>query len=197
MRQGLLLRGDLAGYIVSIVICYLALIKPAFGADALQEVMQALSKVERSEVGYQEEKHLAILDLPLKQTGRLSYIAPDQLTRSLDGAPDRRFVVHGDQVTFEKETGKETHDLNSLPMLKAFIASFGATLAGNLSTLQQYYEVNFSGGLHEWRLRLKPRDSQLASYISLIQLWGNSDKIKGMDIYETNDDWSQMILLHD
>ncbi len=113
-------------HVIHFSICYLILFSPVFAADALQEVMQALSKVERSDARYQEEKHLAMLDIPLKQTGNLNYIAPDQLIRSVDGPSGTRFVVSGDEVTLEKKGGKEVYDLNNLPMLKAFIASFGA-----------------------------------------------------------------------
>lgn len=194
MRQHLLLGG---GYIAGIAVCCLLLVNPVYAADALQEVMQALSKVERSETRYREEKHLAMLDLPLLQTGSLSYIAPDRFTRTLDKPQAGSFMVLGDQVTLEKKTGAETHDLNRLPMLRAFIASFGATLAGDLSTLEHYYTINFSGGQHDWRLALQPRDSQLAAYITQIDLWGKSDRIRGMEIHQTNDDWSRMILLHD
>lgn len=173
------------------------LFSPVFAADALQEVMQALSKVERSDARYQEEKHLAMLDIPLKQTGNLNYIAPDQLIRSVDGPNGIRFVVSGDQVTLEKKDGKEVYDLNNLPMVKAFIASFGATLAGDLPRLQQYYEVSFSGRKNRWKLKLQPRDTKLTSYVTKILLWGEDDKISGMEIYETNNDWSRMIFLHD
>ncbi len=191
------LRRGNHNYIVTTVICYLMLFNPAFAADALHEVMDALSRVERSEVRYQEEKHLGMLDLPLVQTGTLSYIAPDRFSRSMDGPAASRFTVHGDQVTLEKMTGKEIHDLNNLPMIKAFIASFGATLAGDLATLQQYYEISFDGAQNDWRLDLQPRSTRLASYVTRIQLWGSYDRIKGMEIRETNGDWSQMIMLHE
>lgn len=183
--------------LLGILIWGLILISPASATDGLLGVMQALSGVERSEVRYQEEKHLAMLDLPLLQTGRLSYVAPDHLSRSLDEPAGSRFTVHGDQVTLYKKTGKDTHDLNSLPMIKAFVAAFGATLSGDLPRLQRYYEVGFNGGLSEWRLILQPRNSRLASHVSEILLWGAYDKIKGMEIQEVNGDWSRMILLHD
>lgn len=180
----------------SLTLC-LVLISPASGTDELQEVMQALSGVERSELRYKEEKQLAMLDQPLLQTGNLKYVAPDQFTRSLDGSASGQFTVNGDQVILEKKSGRDIYDLNKLPMIKAFVASFGATLSGDLPKLQRYYEVSFSGGVTEWRLDLQPRDTQLASYITKIQLWGSYDKINGMEIHETNGDWSRMILLYD
>ncbi len=181
----------------SMLIGFLMLFSPLLAADALRDLMQALAMVEHSEVGYQEEKHLAILDLPLLQSGRLNYVAPDQFVRTLDGPAGERFLVHGDQVSLEKKRGRETYDLNSLPMVKAFVASFGATLAGDLPRLKRYYEVRFSGEQSRWQLDLHPRDSQLASYIEQIKLWGHRDKIIGVEIHETNGDWSRMILLHD
>ena len=181
----------------SLICCLLLIISPVFGADALQEVMHALSKVERSEVNYHEEKHIDLLDFPLEQTGHLIYIAPDQFSRSLDSPGGERFLVHGDQVTLEKKNRKKTRDLNSLPMVKAFIASFGATLAGDLPRLQQYYKVSFSGGKSNWQLRLQPKDSKLSSYVTEIILSGNFDKISSVETYKTNGDWERMILLHD
>lgn len=183
--------------IIRILGCYLMLLNPVFAADALQQVMQVLAKVNSSEVRYQEEKHLAMLDLPLVQTGSLNYVAPDQFSRTLDGPTGTVFKVQGDYVTVEKASGSETRSLHGMPLVKAFFASFGATLAGDLSRLQQYYEVSFSGALNAWRVELTPRDTELLAYVSEIKLWGNHDRIKGMEIYEPNGDWSRMILLHD
>lgn len=188
---------EIGSYCCRVLLCSLLLSSPVFATQALQGVMQALSGVERSEVRYREEKQLVMLDLPLLQTGTLIYVAPDQFSRSLDGPGGGAFSVRGDQVVIEKNTGRETHDLNSLPMIKAFVASFGATLAGDLPRLKRYYEVSFSGQLQGWRLMLQPKDEGLAAYVRQIQLWGSSHKIEGMEIHQSNGDWSRMLLLYD
>jgi hypothetical protein len=195
MRSGLF--PGIGNHCRGMLLCGLLLSSPAFAAGALQGVMQALAGVERSEVRYREEKQLAMLDLPLLQTGTLNYVAPDQFSRSLDGPGGGKFSVRGDQVVIEKNSERETHDLNSLPMIKAFVASFGATLAGDLPRLQQHYTVGFSGQLQGWRLLLQPKDPGLAAHVQQIQLWGNGDKIESMEIRETKGDWSRMILLYD
>lgn len=182
---------------VQILVSACCLMSVAAAADALQEVMKALARVEHSEVSFREEKHMAMLDLALIQSGRLSYTAPDRLVRSLDEPVGGRFIVQGDQITLEHNNRKKTHAVNDLPMVRAFVASFGATLAGDLAELQKYYAVSFSGAESSWKLQLLPKGKELASYVDEIRLWGAFGKIAGMEVYEANGDWSRMILLHD
>lgn len=181
--------------IAGMLLCWLLLFNSVLADDALQDVMRLLAKVQSSEVRYQEEKHLALLDIPLQQSGTLSYIAPDQLIRSLDGGD--RFTIHGNQIILEKKSGTETHQLDSLPMIKAFVASFGAVLAGDLETLERYYKISFSGEENNWQLHLLPRDGKLAAYVTDIRLRGSQNRINIMEINETNDDWSRMTLQHE
>jgi hypothetical protein len=167
------------------------------GADALLEVMQSLSEVKRAEVDYQEEKHLAMLDVPLMQSGHLSYVAPQRFIRTLDKPVGGRFTIDGETVILEQGGSNKQQSLEELPLVKAFVASFGATLAGDLPRLQQHYQIKFDGNSRSWKLYLQPKDRQLASFISEIRLWGRHDKVDGMEIDEANGDWSRMILLHD
>ncbi len=166
-------------------------------ADSLHDVMQSLSAIKQAEVDYQEEKHLNMLDVPLLQTGHLSYLAPDSFTRTLDAPVTGRFAIQGDKVTLEQRGESKQQNLQRLPLVKAFVASFGATLAGDLPRLQQYYELTFSGDTASWALVLIPRDKQLAEYVDEIRLWGREGKIDRMEIQESNGDWSRMILLHE
>ncbi len=189
------LHPDINKTISGMLMCCMMLFNPVCADGALQDVMQLLAKVQSSEVRYQEEKHLALLDIPLQQSGTLSYIAPDQLIRSLDGG--ERFIIRGDQIVLQKRSGTQSHQLDSLPMIKAFVASFGAVLAGDLKTLEQYYKVAFSGDTNNWQLHLRPRDSKLAAHVTDIQLWGNLERIRIMEIHETNDDWSRLTLTHE
>ena len=178
-------------------LCCLIMAGTAHGETALQEVMQALSNVSQTEVRYREEKHLAILDVPLQQSGRLIYIAPDKYIRSLDAPGGGRFIVDGDQVIVEKGGREKRFNLDEMPGIKAFIASFGATLSGDLPRLQKFYVTTFSGRKEAWELDLKPSEKRLAAQVSHIRLWGRKDKIEGMEIHETNGDWSQMLMLHE
>ncbi len=166
-------------------------------ADELSALMAALADVQQVEVDYEEEKHLALLDLPLLQRGHLSYQAPDTFIRSLEAPVGGRFEIRGQQVIVETGNRRQQKDLRSLPLVQAFVASFGAVLAGDLRQLQRYYQVDFKGSSAAWKLRLQPNHPDLAAYVSEIRLWGAGAKIEGMEINERNGDWSRMKILHE
>lgn len=179
-------------------ILVLLVLPPLQGAaDALHDVMQSLSEVKQAEVNYQEEKHLAMLDVPLMQSGHLSYVAPDRFVRILHKPVSGRFAIEGETVTLEQGGDVKQKSLDGLPLVRAFVASFGAVLAGDLHRLQEHYQVTFQGDINSWKLLLLPKDRQLASFVSEIRLWGRRNKIDGMEIDEENGDWSRMILGHE
>jgi hypothetical protein len=165
-------------------------------ADAgLQEVMAGFSTISRSESRYTEEKHYEMLDVPMVQHGLLEYQAPEMLAWSRGKDSESRYEIREDQM-IDIRNGKVVRRmaLDGLPAVRAFVESFRATLAGDETRLRQYYALEFTGGEDHWQIKLSPRDRDMKRFIDHIQLEGEHNHLKVVEIHETDGDWSHMEL---
>ncbi|WP_456445629.1 LolA-related protein [Thiolapillus sp.] len=175
----------------------LSLLSPLQAGERLQGLMDRLASAGGTEVSFVEEKHLDMLDVPLIQKGRLRFIPPDRFERVLEGPGGGRFVIDGQRVLQQQGDTRRELDLEQLPAVQAFAASFGATLRGDLEMLQKYYEINFDDTADTWVLELLPKDPQLQRFVTRIVLRGQGGLVKRMEVYEVNGDWSDMRLLYE
>ncbi len=179
------------------ILFYLSLLSPLQAGEGLQGLMDRLASAGGTEVSFVEEKHLDMLDVPLIQKGRLRFIPPDRFERVLEGPGGGRFVIDGQRVLQQQGDTRRELDLEQLPAVQAFAASFGATLRGDLEMLQKYYEINFDDTADTWVLELLPKDPRLQRFVTRIVLRGQGGLVKRMEVYEVNGDWSDMRLLYE
>jgi outer membrane lipoprotein-sorting protein len=172
-------------------------VSAVLAGDDLVALMKVLARGGASHVSFVEEKHLEMLDVPLVQEGQLSFTPPDRFERVVEGIGGGRFVIDGQYVLQEQGDSRRKLNLEQLPILKAFAASFGATLRGDLETLEKYYVVKYAGSQKAWLLELIPRDPGLQGFVTQIVLRGRDGHVDSMDIHESNGDWSRMKLLHE
>ena len=78
--------------------------------------------------------------------------------------------------------------------LQALVESLRATLAGDLPTLQRYFDVAFEGNAREWTVVLVPRGAETLALIARIRIAGNGDRLRGIDIDEAGGDRSRMTI---
>lgn len=163
-------------------------------ADELENLMQAMAAVKHRVVRYQEEKQMELLEVPLSSTGTLEYIAPDKLVRSIHSPSQVRYIIDNKTVTIEKGKNSRSRNLDDLPLVRAFVESFRAIMAGDLMSLQAHYEIGFSGDLNQWKITLQPKDKNLAFYIAQLQLSGVGDSIRLYIVEDSNGDSTRMML---
>jgi hypothetical protein len=84
--------------------------------------------------------------------------------------------------------------LFQFPALEAFIAALRGTLAGDVKTLKEYYEVDFSSDADQWTLQLEPKNDEMLLYVKTIHIHGRGDKVQQIDTLETNGDHSIMTM---
>jgi hypothetical protein len=75
-------------------------------------------------------------------------------------------------------------------VLWAFVESIRATLAGDLPTLQRFYEVRVDGDASAWRLRLKPKEPRMRQAASEIRVGGSGTWVNAIEIDEAGGDRS-------
>ncbi len=163
--------------------------------EALTEVMRMLAGVKSLEVGFREEKTLAMLQQPLIATGRLYYQAPAYWRKQIVQPQPEDYAADGDWLTVETpDGGRRDFSLNGYPQLRPLVEAIRATQAGDRAALERYYRLDFQGAPAEWTLRLTPLDSTAAHYVAVIVMRGRNERIFSIETLEPDGDRSLMTL---
>jgi outer membrane lipoprotein-sorting protein len=164
----------------------------------LQTLMDRLAAVNTTRVSFLEIRDSVWLEKPIQIKGTLSYHAPDVLEKHTTEPLNERFIARGDIVSVERVVKEKIQrkeiSLNDFPPLKPFIISLRATLAGDLSTLKQHYQIKLKDNSPGWRLLLEPTDSNIRKRVKEITIDGKQDHIDVITIIEASGDSSKMIL---
>ena len=162
----------------------------------LPQLMQDLRQVKTARGRFVERKYLAILNTPLESSGTLVYIAPGRLEKHMLLPRQESLILDGDTLLIEnKETGqRRVVVLQEQPVVWAFVESIRSTLAGDLQTLNRFYEVSLEGDARRWRLRLKPTAPLMREVASEIRLSGSGTWVGVIEILEAGGDRSVMTI---
>lgn len=184
-----------------LIVCLLfAFTLPLAHADVtadieLAELMRTLAGVDEAGGKFTEHKHLSILSEPLVLEGRVRYKAPDYVKKEYDDPESESYEVRGDSLTIEYSDGRRRDmSIDEHPVLRAFVESYRATLAGDQETLSRYFHIELSGGIDAWQLRLTPRHRDLAEYLSAVVMRGRKGTVYSVETLETGGDRSVMTL---
>ena len=168
--------------------------EPAWG---LSQLMIELGRVKQAKATFVERKYLKVLNAPLESSGKLIYTAPYRLEKyTLDPKPES-MVVDQDILTVEMRGRKRVVQIQDYPILWAFVESIRGTLKGDLSALQQFYQVKLDGSRQEWQLHLQPTEKKMAALIQTITIRGSKDRLNGIEIVEADGDRSIMTVTDD
>lgn len=163
----------------------------------LQSLMSELSKVKSVQSTFNEAKSMSMLNEPLQSSGTLSYKAPDFVEKRVLSPQTSYYIVSGDQVTIGTAQNQERQIvLFQYPALEAFIAALRATLAGDLKTLKEYYDVQFEGSRENWTMHLSPQDEEMQNFVKQIAMHGSGNRVKQVVTVEPNNDSSTMTISH-
>lgn len=159
----------------------------------LAQLMRQRAQVTQARVQFTEQRNSDLFERPLILSGTLRYDSPARVEKRIDTPFKERYVVDGDVLRIERG-GKRPRTvlLREHPALWAFVESFRATLAGNLSTLQRFYEVSLEGDRAHWRLLLRPRNEQMRELVNSIRIEGSNADITAIEILEVGGDSSRL-----
>ncbi len=171
-----------------------AFAEPSAEPDALEQVLKLLAARRHGHVAFTEVQRLGILDRPLHSSGELLYDAPDRLEkRTLEPRAEDLLLENG-MLTVERGHRRRSVALRDFPQAAPFIESLRATLAGDRAALERYFTVQFSGNLEQWTLELTPTDPALRRSIQRIAIAGAQDRIRSVDIHQTDGDSSTLTI---
>ena len=155
-------------------------------------LMGLLAQRRHGEADFSETKYLSLLKQPLKSSGVLIYHAPDHLEqRTVLPKPQSVLLDHG-VVTLQIGKHQRVLRLADYPQLAPLIDSIRATLAGDRAALERMFQIGFEGSLEHWQLRLTPRDPALAATLTRIDLRGERDAIREVQVMQGDGDRSVM-----
>ena len=180
--------------VVGLYLAALALPARAQPAPAwdLGTLMRSLAQVHSAAATFTETKTLAMLKTPLQTSGKLRYVAPDYVRKTVLAPTPQDFVLQKGVVTLTADGRTRQFDLSQAPPLAGLVEGVRASLAGDLPTLERYYVIELSGGAARWQLLLRPRDAELSRFLSWLSIGGSGNRITEIDTGGAHGDLTRM-----
>jgi hypothetical protein len=172
----------------------LSLYASAAGASELDEVMGLLATRQHGRVEFVDQQFLHILDHPIESSGELRYDAPDRLEKRTLKPHAETLVLAGGVLTIERARGRRVVDLRAYPQIQPFVESIRATLAGDRTSLERLFHLEFAGSLGRWTLTLVPLDSNVKRAVAQVRIDGMRDQLLKVEIRQPDGDRSLMTL---
>jgi tRNA U34 5-methylaminomethyl-2-thiouridine-forming methyltransferase MnmC len=158
----------------------------------LDSLLALMAQRRHGEAAFSENKYLSMLKQPLESSGLLIYDAPDHLEqRTTQPRPQSVVLDHG-IVTMQIGQRRRVVKLADYPQLAPLIDSIRATLAGDRAALERVFELEFSGTLEHWQLRLEPRAAPLTATLKRIDMQGQRDAVDEVQVWQSDGDHSIM-----
>ncbi|HJY79367.1 MAG TPA: LolA-related protein [Burkholderiales bacterium] len=165
----------------------------------LARLMQELAAVKSSKGRFVERRYVGILTSPRESSGTLLYVAPDRLEKRTLSPRVESLLVERDELTIETEQPKRrrTIRLDEVPAVGVFVESIRSTLAGDLAALKRVFDISLDGDERQWRMVLKPTDTNMRELVSEVRIHGRGNSIGSIDYQEPNGDRSTMTITRD
>jgi hypothetical protein len=158
----------------------------------LDRLLSLMAQRRHGEADFSEKKYLSMLKQPLESSGLLIYDAPDHLEQRTTAPRPQSVVLDHGIVTMHIGHRERVLRLAEYPQLAPLIDSIRATLAGDRAALERVFELEFSGTLEHWQLRLAPRAGPLTAALKRIDMQGQRDAVHEVQVWQSDGDHSVM-----
>lgn len=166
-------------------------------AWGIEQLMQGMAEVKSARRKFSERKYMSVLTAPLESSGTLVYEAPGRLEKRTLVPKEESMVLNQGLLVIESKARhmKRTMMVNQYPAMGAFVESIRATLAGDLKTLNQYFQLKLEGNATHWHLQLTPNDQATREVVREISMDGRGKFIDSVEILEAGGDRSVMTVI--
>ncbi|HEX6812666.1 MAG TPA: outer membrane lipoprotein carrier protein LolA [Planctomycetota bacterium] len=162
-------------------------------AGALFRTFAATTGLEAS---FEEDKHLALLALPLQSKGRLFFFRADRtqpgyLARHIEAPEPSTVLITPAELRLQNRDGTEVIDLKRSDKVRNFITSLVHVFAGDERALAKSYTIQFAQAEKDpagWTLALVPRDKPLSQMLKSLTLVGEGEAVVRIEVHEPNGD---------
>jgi outer membrane lipoprotein-sorting protein len=161
----------------------------AQGPLTIDSLMARFRSIPGLSAHFREEKHIALLAQPLVSEGTVHYAPPGRIARHTLTPSASSVVLDGNTLRFGDGKNERAIDVAASPVVRAFVDSFLAVLAGDRATLERSFQVDFrSPSGQKWEITLTPRDASLTRIIKDIRFVGDGLVLAQMRIREGTGD---------
>tara|TARA_R110002153_G_scaffold18021_4_gene63150 strand:+ start:30196 stop:30843 length:648 start_codon:yes stop_codon:yes gene_type:complete len=172
----------------------------------IKQLMHDLAQVRSSHAFFVEKKSIAMLTAPIESSGELIYTAPNHLEKRTIKPKQESMILDNDTLIIELSTRQHSPighqnsnqkyqlQLQNYPEIAVFIDSIRGTLAGDITALQQNYQLSLVGNADNWTLSLSPTNEKMQALVQCIDISGSHDEIQRIKISQTDGDSSLMLI---
>lgn len=153
------------------------LVAVSFGAraDLLEDLSAHVEQYPVVRAEFTQTKQMAAMKRPLVTRGRLTFSRSHGVLWQIE-QPYRMTYVLGETriVEIGSDGARKVRETRDVPGLAQVGRVFHAMLGANPATLREHFDVTGQRDASRWSLELKPRQAQLAQFLSGLQLSGGS-----------------------
>jgi hypothetical protein len=144
---------------------------------------------------FTQSKRIAAMKHPLLTFGRMTFLRNQGVLWQIERPYRMTYVLGETRIVEIGEDGtRHVREARDVPGLSQIGRIFQAMLGANPAVLGEHFEITAQGDTRQWFLKLKPRQTQLAQFLSELRLLGGHF-VKEIHIDEAGGDITQ-ILLH-
>lgn len=155
-----------------------------------------MATVRGLEATFTEEKHVALLALPLRSEGRLFFHRPEAdgpgwLTRLVEKPEPASVRIAPRELRIENRDGTEVIDLSRSDKVRTFVVSLVHVFAGDELALRKSYDVAWQPAEDDdagWTLVLTPKVEPLDKMLQALRLVGRGEAVERIEFVEPNGD---------
>lgn len=152
------------------------------------------------EARFEEEKHLALLAVPLRSEGRLYFSPPQLLLRRVETPRPQDILVSRNAIRIREAGREEVIDLAARSEVRPLVESLIWIFSGDQKALEEAYSIEFEPTTEKgestkpslWRLRLRPRNEPLSLLLERLEIFGSGHAAGRIEVSEKNGDRSIM-----
>ncbi|WP_305075407.1 LolA family protein [Propionivibrio sp.] len=164
--------------LVGLMIATAALVSPlpARAADVLNQIGAQIEQFQVVRAEFVQTKQMAALKRPLVTSGHLTFSRQHGVLWQIE-KPYRVSYVLGETKIVEiggsgGDSVRRVRETRDVPGLAQVGRVFRAMLGANSDALREYFDVAAQGTPAQWSIALTPRQSQLARFLSGMELSG-------------------------
>ena len=142
-------------------------------ADTLARIAVQVEQYPVVRADFEQTRNMSALKRPLVMRGRLTYSRRYGVLWQIE-QPYRITYLLGEEriVEIASDGARRERGLREVPGLAQVGRVFRAMLGANTSALQEYFDIAVHGDVGQWEIELKPRQPQLAQFLTGMQLSG-------------------------
>lgn len=155
--------------------------------SSVSSLFKAYASMPGLEAHFREEKHIALLAMPLASQGTLYFSRPHFLLRQVESPSKSSILITPQSVLMRDTDGEKTIDLRAQEEVRPFIQSLLWILSGNLEAIKGAYRVSFSPTEQDrWTLTLAPHSKRLSEIITRLKITGQALAVVRIEVEESN-----------